>query len=399
LKEEKLKNDDQMTEYPVEKKKYFTLLDIIVIFLKWKKQILWSTLIICVISILLYFFVFDLIFYSYASIKSDPKAGGLMSVGLDIPEIGDLGDLDMGGGKAGKQLASYEKILTSRRCLESLIVKFNLMDRDEYRFMEDAIKNFAEVKLEIKLDKQSGIMTLGVYDKNPGLAKEMVEYLLSQLDKINIELSVQSAKNNREFIEERYLKAKNDLAKSEDTLKSFQSIYGIAPDLQVKAAAQSDFGLEAELKSEEVKLDVLKKILSPDEVEVKTQEAKISSLKNKISEIQNSTDLNSLLRLGNSPQIVLSFLRLQREVEIQNKIVAFLLPLLEQAKIEEKKETPTILVLDKPYVSERKSKPKRLTMVLLISFSGFVVSIAVFGFIDKWKLLKTNFQNISKENK
>ncbi len=370
-----------------------SLLDVLYVFMRYKKRILLITGVFCIISIILYFFVFDLIYYSYSTVKSDPKASTMLGIGIEIPDIGELGDLDMTGGKSGKQLASYEKILTSRRCLESLIIKFNLMERDEHRFMEDAIKEFAENKIEIKTDKQSGLMTIGVYDKNPSLAKEMVEYLLFQLDLINIELNIQSAKNNREFIEGRYYKIKEELTKAEDSLKSFQLIYGVAPDLQIKASAQSVFTLEAELKSEEVKLDVLRKILSSDQPEVKTQEAKVSSLKSKISEINLSTDLNDFLRLGNSPQVAMSYLRLQREMEIQTKILTFILPLYEQAKIEEKKETPTILVLDKPVIAEKKKKPKRLTMVIIVTIIGFILSTVFFGLYDRWKVILSKFKN------
>jgi capsule polysaccharide export protein KpsE/RkpR len=197
---------------------------------------------------------------------------------------------------------------------------------------------------------------------------------------------VLTAKNNREFIEKRYFQAKEDLTKAEDSLKSFQIIYGVAPDLQIRAAAQSVFTMEAELKAEEVKLDVIKKMLSSDQPEVRLQEAKVNSLKEKIASIQASTDLNDFLRLGNSPQIGLSYLRLQRELEIQTKILTFLLPLFEQAKIEEKRETPTILILDKPVVSERKKKPKRLTMVLAVTFVGFIFANLYYAF--KFKLIK-----------
>jgi len=133
--------------------------------------------------------------------------------------------------------------------------------------------------------------------------------------------------------------------------------------------------MESELKAEEVKLDVLKNILSQDQPEVKTQELKVQSIRNKIQEIRNSTSLDDILSLGNSPVIALSYLRLQRELEIQTKILTFLLPVYEQAKIEEKKETPTILVLDTPEVAEKKTKPKRLTMVLL----SLIGSLALFS--------------------
>ncbi len=356
-----------------------TLLEVITIILNNKKKILWTTGIICLISIVLYFFVFDLIYLSTASIKSSNKGGGLLgSLSENIPDLSDIGDIGIGGGKSSKELASYEEILQSRLCLEELIVKFGLLERDDYKYLEDAIEDFRKNKLTISQEKLAGVMYIGVYDKNPIFAKEMVEFLLQKLDKINIELSTTDAKNNREFIEKRYYQAKTDLALAEDSLKAFQMIYGIAPDLQIKAAAQSVFTLEAELKAEEVKLDVVKKLLSTDQPEVKLQEAKVNSLKSKITDINVSTDLNDFLRLGNSPQIALAFLRLQRDMEIQNKILAFILPLYEQAKIEEKRETPTILVLDKPFVAERKKKPKRLTMVVIWTFVGFIFSSLFF---------------------
>jgi tyrosine-protein kinase Etk/Wzc len=359
--------------------KSFTLLEVILIFLKNKKKILIFTGFVCVISIILYFFVFDLIYFSNATIKSSGKSGGLLSsLETGLPDVGALDEFSLGAGKSAKELATYENILKSRRCLEPLIINFDLMNRDDFKYMEDAIKNFSNDKMKLEEDRLAGVLSVGVFDKNPELAKEMVEFLLNQLDKINVELSVLNAKNNREFIEKRYYQAKDDLTKAEDTLKSFQVIYGVSPDLQIRAAAQTAYGIEAELKTAEVKLDVMKKVLNPDQPEVKLQEATVNSLHEKIQNIKNSTDINDLLSLGNSPQIVLSYLRLQRNVEIQSRILSFLLPVYEQAKIEEKKETPTITILDKPYVAEKKTKPKRLTMVLVFTSLGFALSCIYF---------------------
>lgn len=371
------------------KEKSISLLDLIVIFLKYRKKIFIFTGFVFLISVILYFFVFDLVYFSDAVVKSSGKSSGLLSsLENGFPDIGGLDDFGLGGSKSARELAGYEDILTSRRCIEPLIVKFDLMNRDDYKYMEDAVKDFSKNRMVLDENKLSGSLDVGVYDKNPELAKDMVEFLLDQLNKINLEMNVLNAKNNREFIERRYFQAKEDLTKAEDTLKSFQMIYGVSPDLQVKAAAQTEFSIESELKAEEVKLDVLKKILSPDQIEIKTQEAKINSLKDQISKIQTTTDINDLLRLGNAPQIVMSFLRLEREVEIQTKIQSFLLPLYEQAKIEEKKETPTIIVLDKPVVAERKAKPKRLTMVLVWTFIGFFIVNSYYFIKYKWHIFK-----------
>ncbi|MEO8512886.1 MAG: GNVR domain-containing protein [Ignavibacteria bacterium] len=381
------KNNNKNEKIYKEDDSSLSILDLIYVFIKYKTKIIIFTLIFMIISIILYFFVFDLIYYSTASVKSTGKSSSLLS---SIADFGDLQDLDpfSVGGKSAKELAVYEDILKSRRCIEPLIDKFDLMKDGDYRFKEDAIKDFTDNKLVTEKAKLSGIMELGVYYKDPVIAKEMVEFLLSQLDRINIEMNVQSAKNNRIFIENRYNQSRLDLTHAEDSLKDFQMIYGVAPDLQIKASAQSVFTLEAELKAEEVKLDVIRKILSADQPEVKLQEAKVSSLRDKITSINTSTDLNDFLRLGNSPQIAISFLRLQRELEIQQKILTFLLPLYEQAKIEEKRETPTIIVLDQPYIAERKSKPKRLTMVVFFTVFGFVASFVLSGIHYRYRIFK-----------
>jgi tyrosine-protein kinase Etk/Wzc len=367
----------------------FTIIDLLSIFFKHKRFILIFTGIVCVISVILYFFVLDMIYLSNSTIKVSTKSTSLLSSLSDFSDLEDLNPLSMGG-KSAKELAAYEEILKSRRCIEPLIDKFDLMNKEDFRFKEDAIKDFVDNKLVTDKAKLSGMMDIGVYYKDPVIAKEMVEFLLNQLDKINIEMNVLNAKNNRIFIENRYLQAKEDLAKAEDSLKSFQLIYGIAPDLQIKAAAQSVFALEVELKSEEIKLDIAKKLLSSDQPEIRMQEAKVNSLRDKISGISTSTDLSDFLRLGNSPQIAMSFLRLQRGIEIQTKILTFMLPIYEQAKIEEKKETPTIIVLDMPHAAERKAKPKRLTMVLFFTMLSFGFSFVSAALYHRWKMFKNS---------
>lgn len=379
------------------KEQKISFFDLLIVLIKRRKLILLFTLFCMILSAIVYFAILDLIYLSDATIKSTNKSSSLFSGALEslTGGIGDFDDLGgVGGGKTAKELASYEEILLSRRCLDKFIDKFNLMEIEEYRFREDALKNVREDKIVIKIDKMSGVMNLAVYDKDPATAKEMVKFLLDELNMINIELNVQNAKNNREFIETRYNQAKIDLAKIEDSLKAYQLVYGIAPDLQVKASVQSMFALEAELKAEEVKLDVIKKILSQSEPEVKIQESKVSSLKNKIEEIRTSTDLNDILSLGNSPQIVLGYLRIQRDLEIQTKILTFILPVFEQAKIEEKRETPTIMILDSPNLPEKKAKPKRLTMTIIFTFLGFMVA---FGFAYIWEFYEKQKLNNSSE--
>jgi uncharacterized protein involved in exopolysaccharide biosynthesis len=88
----------------------------------------------------------------------------------------------------------------------------------------------------------------------------------------------------------------------------------------------------------------------------------------------------------------MDYLRLKRELEIQNKIMTTLIPLFEQAKIEENRNTPSVLIVDPPNVPDRKVKPKRLTMVLLFTALTFIFSYLIFLFKVKWDYYKSQIR-------
>ncbi len=346
------------------KAREFTLKDFLQIYRHNRKRIITISVIFGILTAIVVYFIMDPIFLSYGTIKTSGKVVGL-NFGIPGSEIGDFGEV-LTGTSYTKELAFYENILNSRRCLEETIVKFNLMEENGYKNMQRAVKDFRENILYTVKDKVSGTMDVGVYDKDPALAKEMSQFLIQQLDKINIELNLLNAKNQREFIEKRYEQSNEKLISAEDSLKLFQDQFGISPDVQIKAASEIELQLEADIESEKIRLELLEKIISPNEDEVRMQKDKIAALEKRLFDIQNATDGSTKLKLKGSPDIVLKFVRLKRQVEIQNKILSVLLPLYEQSKIEEKREIPTILVLDQPFVPDEKTKPKRIITILAV---------------------------------
>jgi capsule polysaccharide export protein KpsE/RkpR len=376
-------------------KNAFDLIDLIKILLNYKKFIIITMLTTGLVAAFFLYFVMEPIYLSKGTVKTTFKAssiGGLIGGG----GLGDMVGLgDLAGGSGLKELALYENILSSRRNIEEIITKFNLNSEWQFKYMQDAVKYFREEVMEISKDKIAGTMDVGIYDKYPKRAQEMAEFMIFQLNKINTEMNVQNAKINREFIEARYNLLLKDLKTAEDSLKLYQDRYGLAPDISLKAASQTEIQIEAEIKSEELKLDLLKKILNPEESEVKLQEEKISALKKQLKEIQNQQySYDNKLNLGGSPDVVMGFLRLQKQIEIQNKIQAFLLPLYEQAKIEEKKETPTVIILDNPNFPEKKTKPQRVKNIAIVLFFSFVfasVLAVLYNKIKSSQILKIIF--------
>jgi len=73
-------------------------------------------------------------------------------------------------------------------------------------------------------------------------------------------------------------------------------------------------------------------------------------------------------------------LKLMREVEIQSKLKAFILPSYEQAKLDESKQSLMYLMLDKALPPMHKSRPKRSIQLLIAMLGSFAVTcLSVIG--------------------
>jgi len=105
-------------------------------------------------------------------------------------------------------------------------------------------------------------------------------------------------------------------------------------------------------------------------------------------------------------ELGVGYLRLYREVEIQSKLLELMLPVYEQAKFEEKKEKPSVLVLDIAVPAERKSWPKRLLIVFLSGSSAFLLSFFYVIAKARWDALReihkeqyTSFRSLLRKRK
>ena len=359
------------------------------------KIVLIPTVFITLLAALIVFFIIPPVFVSTSTVKYVGKSGSSFSSLLSGGGLSDISNLeDISGGSSSKDLSLMEDILTSRRCIEDVINKFDLMNRYKEKYMEKCIKRFRENILEISKNSKSGILEIKVYDESPELAKEINEYLIYLLNKINTEINIQYAKDNKEFIEGRYNSIKKELQESEDSLRIYQDKYGLAPDIVSKSVVSAQVNLESEIKSEELKLELLTKVLSPDQAEIKTQVAKIELLKKTLDDIKNSLSESDDFTLKGAPLKVMNYLRLTREVEIKNKILLYIAPIFEQAKIEEKKDVPSVVTIDNPDLPDLKAKPKRLIITLLsliISFAILCISTIFYQMYFK-KIIK-EFKN------
>jgi tyrosine-protein kinase Etk/Wzc len=297
----------------------------------------------------------------------------------------------LGLGKTSDDLLTYTTILTSRSAYDRLIGKFNLQEVYDQETMDKTIKVLND-RVEFLINNDETALSIRVYDVDSTRAKEMATYAMEILNELYIALNSVEAKSNRQFIERRYEQTLTDLRMAEDSLRKFQERYGIYTTTdQVKASIVAAAELKSKMVLGEIQLGVLEKTVSKDDPEIGSLKIQLRELERQLSHLQSSSsnaEAEVFIPLGKIPQRGLQYIRLLREIEIQSRIQETLLPLYEQAKIEENRDTPTVVVLDKAYVSNKPVKPKRLIIVLVVFIVSLLLSILLVFLLEYLRRLK-----------
>lgn len=280
----------------------------------------------------------------------------------------------------------YGAILRSRTVAEKVIIKHSLLQKYGVTSLERAIDIFSGY-LKVAVEP-NGLLKVSFEDSDPNLAAAILESAIDELNRVSSGVNAAQATATRKFVEERLEQSRLDLAKAEEDYRKFQEQNkAVALDEQMKAIIGNIAELKGQLVLAEIELGVLKRTFLPSHTSVKQQEAKIQEIKRQISLLEegpkdSSTDAMSI-PVSAAPNLGLELARLTRELKIQSTVFELLTQQYEQAKIQEKKDTPTIQILDHPRPPEKKSSPRRTVMALLAGILSFFMA-TIIAFVSEF---------------
>jgi capsule polysaccharide export protein KpsE/RkpR len=292
--------------------------------------------------------------------------GGLTS--LIGGKTGSLGSKLLGLGSSTSE-DMILGVLNSRTALTQVINQFDLITYYdiENNSLDRTIKAFQN---DLRFaPNEFGLIEISVINKNSNISAEISNYFIKVLDSMSIKLNTEQARNNRLFIEKRYFQNLEDLKNAEDSLFALQKKYGIfAIPEQFEVSVKSAAELEAKLMQSDIASQILKNKVGENSPEYQTLKIQHDYLKNKVLELKNDEKLKSSSNIffpfGKIPGISLAYLRLYRNLEIQQQILEVILPLYEQAKVEEQKSIPTVLIVDKAIPPDEKHTPRRSFIII-----------------------------------
>lgn len=376
--------------------------DYLFILFKWRKFIFINALIILIVFTVIAFII-PKQYKASTTIMIPPDTqnafGGLSSLLGGKTSLSAMGSRIFGLSSTSEDVLLG--ILNSRTALEKVIRKYNLMN-----YYDIADSNFDKVIKEFKADfsadpNEYGMIDITVINKDPKIAAEMANYFAFLVDSLNIVYSTERAKNNRLFIEQRYLKNIEDLRAAEDSLYKFQKKYGIVAvpeqlEVTIKAAAE----IESQLSRKEIETFFIKQQFGEDSPQYMLIKQELNLLKKKVQELKNSSELantsNVLFPFKTMPDIAVQYLRVFRDVQIQQSILEFVLPMYEQSKVEEQKSTPTVMIIDKAVPPDLKYSPKR-SVIIIGPTLLFVLFLIPFVFWLEKNIFLTDFRNPLQE--
>ena len=380
------------------KGKTSTISDYFYVLFKWKKFLIINLLIISIITVTIVLLLPNK-YKATATIMIPPDTqsafGGLTSLLSGKSSLSSMGSKLFG--VTGTSEDVLLGILNSRTALTDVIKKFNLIDY--YEISENNIdKTIKAFRKDLSADpNEYGMIEISVINKDPEVAAAISNYFVGLIDSMNIILNIQRAKNNRIFIEQRYLKNLQDLRVAEDSLYHFQRKYGIVsvPD-QLEGTFKAAAEIETQLTKKEIEAFFLKQQYGENSPQYNLAIQEVNLLKKKVQELKSSSELSSksniLYAFKDMPDIAISYLRIFREVEIQQAILEFVMPMYEQAKVEEQKSVPTVMVIDNAVPPQLKDGPKRTIIVIGIFLFALFLLIP-FVFVGEQALMRTEFSN------
>jgi uncharacterized protein involved in exopolysaccharide biosynthesis len=299
----------------------------------------------------------------------------------------------------------FVAILESRNVAARIVERFGLQEEYGVKSVNKAVAAFGEDR-SVSVTREGLIQVSAVAssaEKAAGIANALVE----ELDRVNRELAGREATSVREFVERELDGARERLTRAEDDLRAFQETHGaVEITEQARAVIAAAAQVRADILTTEVELGVLRRTRDASHPDVRRAEDYLVELRKQLKEIEGrdlAKPVGSVDTAGASPggepenggdaatgdsaaapdpfpplsqvpSLGLRFGRLYREVKTEETVVGLLTEQYHRARIEERRALPTVRVLDEAVPPERRYRPRRTTMVVLVTGAAAVLA-------------------------
>ena len=311
-----------------------------------------------------------------ATAKVMPPQQNQSSLAMLLGEFGALGNL------AGMNVQTpndlYVSMLKSRTVEDALIARFELQKVYREKYLSDTRDRLEEVS-DISTGPD-GIITIKVDDEDPERAAKLANAYVEELLNLNQNLALSGASQRRQFFEKQLFKAKEDLAKAEVELRNTQEKTGLVDiDNQAKAIIEAFAIVRGQIAAKEVELQSMKAFATernPDYIRTRNELAALRGQLAQLESRQRGGKGDLQVATAQLPAVGLEYVNRLRDVKYYETIFEAVAKQYELARLDEANNVPVVQVMDQAVRPDKKSKPKRLLMIMVAGMAGLLLSIA-----------------------
>lgn len=282
--------------------------------------------------------------------------------------LGALGGLASVAGGLKNPADQYVAFLKSRSVQDALIDRFQLTERYDTKFREDARKTL-EGAVQIASGKD-GLITIDANDKDSQFAAQLANAHVEELGRLLNRLAVTEAQQRRVFFEKQLASAKDNLVKAEQALKA-SGVNSSALKASPMAAVEGLAKLKASITAQEIKVASMRGYLSESAPDFKQAQTELFAMRGQLVHAEKEEPA----AVEGASDYVAKF----REFKYHETLFELFAKQYEMARVDESREGAVIQIVDAAVAPERKSKPKKaLISVVGTLVTGFVLLLFVF---------------------
>lgn len=273
-------------------------------------------------------------------------------------QIGQEMTFPMGQGQNGRLLVS--------RFVANPGLKVTLVDHSLIKLHSKLLENLTAAQS----GKQSGIIDLSFSDADPEFAKDFLNALANAYLRLNVDRKGQEAQQQLTFLDQQLPDIKALLTQAEDKLNRFvQSKGTIDPTLATQTLISQDSDLEAKKLELQLKRKELLLRFTPQHPMVQAIDDQIATLNKQGGRFADITK-----KLPDTQQ---EYLRLKRDVAINQDLYTSLLNSAQQLKVAKAGTVGNVAIIDYALKPRDPIKPKKLLVVSLAALAGMFLGVLV----------------------
>lgn len=265
-------------------------------------------------------------------------------------------------------------MLKSRTVADNLIARFDLK-----KIYQQELQSAARLALQGSTSIVAGrdsIITIEVDDKDPKRAAELANAYVDELMKLTKVLAVTEASQRRLFFERQLEQAKDNLTAAEISARQGLQKGGLAQvDAQGRSMIEVTARLRAQISVKEVQIGAMRTFAAEGNPELQRTQQELEALRRELARVEGSSPIAAVKKGEGAGGSGLDNLARLRDVKYYEFLYELLAKQYELAKIDEAKDSTVVQVMDKALEPDRKSKPKRLQIVLISAFGALFASI------------------------